>query len=328
MQTYQDCPQVLREFLSYHETIKGQSKRTVSEYYLDIRMFLRFVKLMRNELPVNTPLEDVPIKDVDLDFVRSISSTEVFDFLSFLANDRVPEGSHDDPGIGSAARARKLSAIKSFYNYLSVSTKQIKENPVKDIEFPKIRRSLPKYLTLEESTALLKAVSGPNQKRDFAILMLFLNCGIRRSELVGLNLTDVYDDRIRVVGKGNKERIVYMGSSCRKAIDEYLVERNKIVLSDNRALFGSRDKNRISVTAVHRLGKKHLLEAGLDSTQFSAHKLRHTAATLMLSNGVDLKTLQEVLGHENLNTTQIYTHVESTELKIAAEANPLSKIKI
>lgn len=328
MQTYQDCPQVLREFLSYHETIKGQSKRTVSEYYLDIRMFLRFVKLMRNELLVNTPLEDVPIKDVDLDFVRSISSTEVFDFLSFLANDRVPEGSHDDPGIGSAARARKLSAIKSFYNYLSVSTKQIKENPVKDIEFPKIRRSLPKYLTLEESTTLLKSVSGPNQKRDFAILMLFLNCGIRRSELVGLNLTDVYDDRIRVVGKGNKERIVYMGSSCRKAIDEYLFERNKIVLSDNRALFGSRDKNRISVTAVHRLVKKHLLEAGMDSTQFSAHKLRHTAATLMLSNGVDLKTLQEVLGHENLNTTQIYTHVESTELKIAAEANPLSKIKI
>ncbi len=328
MQTYQDCPQVLREFLSYHETIKGQSKRTVSEYYLDIRMFLRFVKLMRNELPVNTPLEDVPIKDVDLDFVRSISSTEVFDFLSFLANDRVPEGSHDDPGIGSAARARKLSAIKSFYNYLSVSTKQIKENPVKDIEFPKIRRSLPKYLTLEESTTLLKSVSGPNQKRDFAILMLFLNCGIRRSELVGLNLTDVYDDRIRVVGKGNKERIVYMGASCRKAIDEYLVERNKIVLSDNRALFGSRDKNRISVTAVHRLVKKHLLEAGMDSTQFSAHKLRHTAATLMLSNGVDLKTLQEVLGHESLNTTQIYTHVESTELKIAAEANPLSKIKI
>ena len=328
MQTYQDCPQVLREFLSYHETIKGQSKRTVSEYYLDIRMFLRFVKLMRNELLVNTPLEDVPIKDVDLDFVRSISSTEVFDFLSFLANDRVPEGSHDDPGIGSAARARKLSAIKSFYNYLSVSTKQIKENPVKDIEFPKIRRSLPKYLTLEESTTLLKSVSGPNQKRDFAILMLFLNCGIRRSELVGLNLTDVYDDRIRVVGKGNKERIVYMGASCRKAIDEYLVERNKIVLSDNRALFGSRDKNRISVTAVHRLVKKHLLEAGMDSTQFSAHKLRHTAATLMLSNGVDLKTLQEVLGHENLNTTQIYTHVESAELKIAAEANPLSKIKI
>lgn len=328
MENYRECPQILREFLSYHETIKGQSKRTVSEYYLDIRMFLRFVKLMRNELPVNTALEDIPIHDVDLEFVRSITSTEIFDFLSFLANDRLPEGSHDDPGIGTAARARKLSAIKSFYNYLTVSTKQIKENPVKDIELPKIRKSLPKYLSLEESTALLKSVSGPNQKRDFAILMIFLNCGIRRSELVGLNLTDVYEDRIRVVGKGNKERIVYMGSSCRKAIEAYLEERSKIVLSDNRALFGSRDKNRISVTAVHRLVKKHLLEAGLDSTQFSVHKLRHTAATLMLSNGVDLKTLQEVLGHENLNTTQIYTHVESTELKIAAEANPLSKIKL
>lgn len=328
MENYQDCPQILREFLSYHETIKGQSRRTISEYYLDIRMFLRFIKLMRYELPVNTPLEDIPISDVDLDFVRSVSTYEVFDFLSFLANDRISEGSHDEPGIGTAARARKLSALKSFYNYLSVSTKQIKENPVKDIELPKLRKSLPKYLSLEESTALLRAVSGPNQARDFAILMLFLNCGIRRSELVGLNLSDVYDDRIRVVGKGNKERIVYMGASCRKAIDDYLVERNKIVLSDNRALFGSRDKNRISVTAVHRLVKKHLLEAGLDSTQFSAHKLRHTAATLMLSNGVDLKTLQEVLGHENLNTTQIYTHIENTELKIAAEANPLSKIKI
>ena len=245
MENYQDCPQILREFLSYHETIKGQSRRTISEYYLDIRMFLRFIKLMRHELPVNTPLEDIPISDVDLDFVRSVSTYEIFDFLSFLANDRIPEGSHDEPGIGTAARARKLSALKSFYNYLSVSTKQIKENPVKDIELPKLRKSLPKYLSLEESTALLRAVSGPNQARDFAILMLFLNCGIRRSELVGLNLSDVYDDRIRVVGKGNKERIVYMGASCRKAIDDYLVERNKIVLSDNRALFGSRDKNRI-----------------------------------------------------------------------------------
>ena len=327
MERLQDCPQVLREFLSYHETIKGQSKKTVSEYYLDLRMFLRFVRLMREELPYNTPLEDIPIKDIDLEFVRSITSTEVFDFLSYLANDRETDASPEH-GIGSAARARKLSAIKSFYQYLTSSTKQITENPVKDIEFPRIRKSLPKYLTLEESKALLAAVKGPNQTRDFAILMIFLNCGIRRSELVGLNLTDVYEDRLRVVGKGNKERIVYMGTSCRKAIDRYLVERNKIVLSDNRALFGSRDKNRISVTAVHRLVKKHLLEAGIDPTQFSAHKLRHTAATLMLSNGVDLKTLQEVLGHENLNTTQIYTHIESTELKIAAEANPLSKFKV
>ena len=327
MQKYHDCPQILREFLVYHETIKGQSQLTISEYYLDLRMFLRFMKLMRNDMPVSTNLDDINIKDIDLRFIREIETSDIFDFLSYLANDRSnPDGKGSDHGISSSARARKLSAIKSFYKYLTVRTKQLQENPVAELEYPKLRKSLPKYLTLEESARLLRAVSGKNEKRDYAILMLFLNCGIRRSELVGLNLTDVYEDRIRVVGKGNKERFVYFGSSCRKAIDAYLVERTNLVLSDNRALFGSRNGNRISVEAVHRLVKKALLQAGLDSTQFSAHKLRHTAATMMLSGGVDVKTVQEVLGHENLNTTQIYTHIENTELKIAAEANPLSKL--
>ena len=257
---------------------------------------------------------------------RIITITYIFDFLSYLANDRQSELSVD-PGIGAAARARKLSAIKSFYKYLTVRTKLLTVNPVKDVEFPKIRKSLPKYLTLEESRRLLSSVRGVNEKRDYAILMLFLNCGIRRSELVGLNLSDVYEDRIRVSGKGNKERIVYFGSACKAAIDAYLPERNKKVLSDNRALFGSRDNNRISVTAVHRLVKKHMLAAGLDPSQYSAHKLRHTAATLMISNGVDIKTVQEVLGHEHLNTTEIYTHIENTELKIAAEANPISRLE-
>ena len=328
MQRYSDCPPILREFLTYHETIKGQSQRTIAEYYLDLRMFLRFIKLMRNEMPIDTRLEDIPIRDVNLAFVGSVTTSEVFDFLSYLANDRTanPDAPVPEYGIEAAARARKLSAIKSFYKYLTIRTKQLQENPVADLEYPKLRKSLPKYLTLEQSAALLQAVSGPNEKRDYAILMLFLNCGIRRSELVGLNLSDVYDDRIRVVGKGSKERFVYFGSACRKAIDAYLEERSKKVLTDNQALFGSRDNNRISVTAVHRLVKKALMQAGLDSTQFSAHKLRHTAATMMLSGGVDVKTVQEVLGHENLNTTQIYTHIESTELKIAAEANPLSKL--
>ena len=328
MKKYQDCPQILRDFLTYHETIKGQSQKTISEYYLDLRMFLRFVRLMRNDMPIHTPLEDIPIKDIGLPFIREITTSEIFDFLSYLANDRnpTPESPAPDYGISATSRARKLSAIKSFYKYLTVRTKQLEENPVADLEYPKLRKSLPKYLTLEQSAALLKAVSGQNEKRDYAILMLFLNCGIRRSELVGLNLSDVYEDRIRVVGKGNKERFVYFGSSCRKALDAYLQERKEKVLTDNRALFGSRNGNRISVEAVHRLVKKALLQAGLDSTQFSAHKLRHTAATMMLSGGVDVKTVQEVLGHENLNTTQIYTHIENTELKIAAEANPLSKL--
>lgn len=330
MQKYYDCPQVLREFLVYHETIKGQSQLTISEYYLDLRMFLRFIKLMRCDMPIRTSLDTISIVDVDIPFIQSISVSDIFDFLSYLSNDRTPNPDSPVPdyGISPSSRARKLSAIKSFYKYLTVRTKQLTDNPVADMEYPKLRKSLPKYLTFEQSSALLHAVTGPNEKRDYAILMLFLNCGIRRSELVGLNLNDVYEDRIRVVGKGNKERFVYFGTACRRAIDAYLPERHKRVLTDNRALFGSRDNNRISVTAVHRLVKKYLLMAGLDPDQFSAHKLRHTAATMMLSGGVDVKTVQEVLGHENLNTTQIYTHIENTELKIAAEANPLSKIDV
>ena len=328
MQKYTDCPQILREFLTYHETIKGQSPMTISEYYLNLRMFLRFLKLMRCEMPIQTRLEDIPIRDVDLAFLREVTTSEIFDFLSYLANDRIanPDSPAPDQGISASSRARKLSAIKSFYKYLTVRTKQLQENPVADLEYPKLRKSLPKYLTMEQSAALLRSVSGQNQVRDYAILILFLNCGIRRSELVGLNITDVYEDRIRVVGKGNKERFVYFGTPCRKAIDAYMVERKEKFLTDNRALFGSRNGNRISVTAVHRLVEKALKQAGLDSTQFSAHKLRHTAATMMLSGGVDVKTVQEVLGHENLNTTQIYTHIENTELKIAAQANPLSKL--
>ena len=328
MKRYTDCPQILRDFLVYHETIKGQSPRTISEYYLDLRMFLRFIKLMRSDMPIQSHLEEIDITNVDLNFIKGITTSDIFDFLSYLSNDRTqnPDSAVPEYGISPTARARKLSALKSFYKYLTVRTKQLEENPVAELEYPKLRKSLPKYLNFEQSAKLLQAVSGQNQARDYAILMLFLNCGIRRSELVGLNLTDVYEDRIRVVGKGNKERIVYFGSACRKAIDTYLPERNKQVLTDNRALFGSRNGNRISVDAVHALVKKAFLKAGMDATQFSAHKLRHTAATMMLAGGVDVKTVQEVLGHENLNTTQIYTHIESTELKIAAEANPISKL--
>ena len=251
-----------------------------------------------------------------------MTTNDIFDFLSYLARERRTQ---DGSGLGASARARKLSAIKSFFKYLTTRTKLLDENPAQDIEYPRMRRALPKYLTLEESHRLLAAVDGPNRARDYAILLLFLNCGIRRAELVGLNRNDIYNDRIRVTGKGNKERFVYFGETTREALDTYLPERNKIVLDDDRALFGSRDHRRLSVTAVHRLVKKHMLAAGLDPEQYSAHKLRHTAATLMVANGVDLRTVQEVLGHEHLNTTEIYTHIENTELKIAAEANPLSR---
>lgn len=326
MPKYEDCPGILRDFLAYHETMKGQSKLTVQEYYLDLRLFLRFMKLMKLEMPYDTELESISIRDVDVDFLKGITKSNIYEFLTFLSSDRVkfPDSSMRSSGISAAARARKLSSIKSFYKYLTVHTGLLTENPVQDMEFPKLRKSLPRFLTLNEAKTLLQSVKGPNRTRDFAILMLFLTCGIRRSELVGLNLNDIREDHIRVLGKGNKERILYLGSGCKKAIDDYMIERRKIVLSDNRALFGSRDGNRISVSAVHRLVKKHLLEAGIDPERYSAHKLRHTAATLMLKNGVDVRTVQEVLGHEHLNTTQIYTHIEDAELHIAAEANPLS----
>ena len=311
MDPFYGSPQILRDFLSYHETIKGQARKTILEYHLDLRMFLRFMKLIKHEMPYSTDLESIPIDDIDISFIGSITTANVFDFLSYLAHDRVKfedSPGSKDYGIGTAARARKLSTIKSFYKYLTVRTKLLTYNPVQDMEFPKIRKSLPRYLTLEQSRDLLHAVKDP---RDYAILMIFLNCGIRRAELVGLNLSDVYEDRLRVVGKGSIERFVYMGTACKKAVEDYLAIRRTMDANDPRA--------------VHRLVKKHMLEAGLDASQFSAHKLRHTAATLMLSGGVDVKTVQEVLGHEHLNTTEIYTHIENTELRIAAEANPLSK---
>ena len=174
-----DCPQILRDFLAYHETIKGQSPKTISEYYLDLRMFFRFMKLMRAGMPVRSRLDEITIRDVDLEFIRSITTSDIFEFLSYLANDRTenPDAARPAYGITPTARARKLSAIKSFYKYLTVRTKQLTVNPVADMEYPKLRKSLPKYLTYEQSAALLKAVSGPNQKRDYAIVMLFLKCG-------------------------------------------------------------------------------------------------------------------------------------------------------
>ena len=191
-----------------------------------------------------------------------------------------------------------------------------------------MKKSLPKYLNLDESLDLLDHVDGKNASRDYCILTLFLNCGLRISELVGLNKTDVRGDQLRVLGKGNKERMLYLNDACQQALKDWLTERNALALVDQNALFVTlQNRRRISTAAVHKLVKKHLSAAGLDSTQYSSHKLRHTAATLMLQNGVDVRTLQEVLGHDHLNTTQIYTHVDSDALRDAAQSNPLGQIK-
>lgn len=321
-----ESPKILRDFLSYHETIKGHSRATVDEYFLDLRMFFRFLKLHRGMVPRTAELDDIPIADVDLDFVAAVTLNEVYEFLAYLARDRLRHPHSRDTGTGLkvSSRSRKIAAIRSFYKYLCVKAKLLGENPVQDLDSPKAPHALPRFLSLEESRRLLNSVDGANRERDYCIICLFLNCGLRISEIVGLNLGDIRADHIRVVGKGNKERIVYLNDAAVSAINGYLLVRRGIAAVDRNALFLSNRRRRMSRETVHAMVKNTLAKAGLDASKYSAHKLRHTAATLMLQNGVDVRTLQELLGHEHLNTTQIYTHVSSTELRLAAEANPLS----
>ena len=251
--------------------------------------------------------------------------SEIYEYLAFLSRDRVKnQRSHDaEYGISASSRARKIASVKSFYKYLTVKAHLLEENPVQDLDSPKLPKTLPRYLTLAESERLLASVDSRNRERDYCILCVFLNCGLRISEIVGLNVSDIRSDNLRVIGKGNKERVVYLNDATADAINRYLVVRREIDAVDRSAFFLSNRRTRISREAVHSMVKKSLLRAGLDASKYSAHKLRHTAATLMLQNGVDVRTLQELLGHEHLNTTQIYTHVDSTDLRIAASANPL-----
>lgn len=314
-----ESPKILADFLSYHETVQGHSLHTVDEYFFDLRSFLRYMKQRRGLAPADADLDAISIRDIDLEFVSSISLSEIYDYLAYLSRVK---------GLNNASRARKVSSIRSFYKYLSNKTHLLQNNPVQDLDTPKQKKALPRYLTLDESIRLLEAVDEPNKARDYCILMLFLNCGMRISELVGLNISDIRKDTIRILGKGNKERILYLNEGCKQAIADYLVIRNAMTLIDKQAFFvTSRNRTRITRAAVHKMIKKRLLQAGLDESQYSAHKLRHTAATLMLKNGVDVRTLQEVLGHDHLNTTQIYTHIDNAELRMAAEANPLGKKK-
>ncbi|MBR4578442.1 MAG: tyrosine recombinase XerC [Oscillospiraceae bacterium] len=320
-----DAPPILRDFLTYHETIKGHSKATVDEYYLDLRNFFRYLKIERGVVPRNTELDEISIKDIDLDFVAKVTLAEVYAYLAFLSRDKAKytRARSEEYGLNSTSRARKVSSIRGFYKYLTIKAKLLEENPVQDLDAPRPRRSLPRYLTLEESERLLRSVEGLHKERDYCILCLFLNCGLRISEIAGMNLSDIRADHIRVLGKGSKERVVYLNDATADAINQYLVVRRNMAAVDKNALFLSSRRTRVTREGLHAMVKKALLRAGLDSEKYSAHKLRHTAATLMLSNGVDVRTLQEILGHENLNTTQIYTHVDNSELRIAAQANPL-----
>lgn len=324
-----DAPKVLLDFLSYHETIKAHSRKTVDEYYLDLRNFFRYLKQLRNPSLQNLPLDEISIRDVDIELIRTITLTDVYSYMSYLSRDRQlhHNSQHSATGLSAASRARKIATLRSFFNYLTRKAHLLEENPIKDIDSPKLMKTLPKYLTFEESVELLDAVDGDHRERDYCILTLFLNCGLRISELIGINLNDIQDDALRIRGKGGKTRIVYLNEACRDALDAYLAVRRPIVGRDDQALFLSARDQRISRSTVHALVKKHLGAAGLDSTQYSSHKLRHTAATLMLQNGVDVRAVQEVLGHEHLNTTEIYTHIDNEALRVASRANPLGHVK-
>ena len=317
-----DAPDILIEFLDYHSSVRGHSNLTISGYYHDLKILFKFLKIRRCLVPQNTPFDEIDITDVDIDFIKTIKIEELYRYQSFS-----PEKPNAVNALSAASRCRRTSSVKSFFNYLSNKRHLLDSNIAQELDMPKRQASLPKYLEESECERLLNACSGEFEKRDYCILMLFLSCGLRISELVSLNTTDIYEDHLRVLGKGNKERVVFFGEGCREAIDDYMAVRNTKDLneSDKNALFISKKNCRFGVRGIERMVDKKLLEAGLDASRYSPHKLRHTAATLMLKNGVDTRALQEVLGHSNLNTTQIYTHLDNAALHEAAMANPIGR---
>ncbi|MBE6823896.1 MAG: tyrosine recombinase XerC [Ruminococcaceae bacterium] len=311
---------VIRDYLLYMQTVKGKSPKTVDEYFSDIRTFFRFIKVSRGLESASTPLEDIKVADVDIELIRSVNLQDAYEFMNYLLRDR---------SNNASTRARKTSSLKSFFNYLTVKKHLLDKDPIKELETPKRKKSLPKYLTLEQSIELLNAVDGKHKDRDYCILTLFLNCGMRLSELVGLNVTDIRPDATaRILGKGNKERIIYLNSACVSALESYLRVRPVDGVKDRNALFISNQLKRMSPKTVQALVYKYLEKIGLDAQGYSCHKLRHTAATLMYQHGnVDIRVLKEILGHENLGTTEIYTHLNTQQMENAANSTPLSKVK-
>lgn len=319
-----DIPEILRDFLEYHSTVKGHSDKTVVAYYTDLKILLRYLKRRRRLVSADIPFNEIDITDVDIDFLKQTRLEELYSYQSFS-----PEYIDTRNALSAASRCRRTSSVKSFFAYLTTKRHLLTNNVTLELDMPKRKATLPRYLEEEECELLLSACEGPYMYRDYCILMIFMSCGIRISELVSLNLTDVYADHLRVLGKGNKERVVFFAEGCREAIDDYLSVRDngKIKDEDKNALFISSRNSRITVRGVEMMVDKKLKIAGLDSSRFSPHKLRHTAATLMLKNGVDTRALQEVLGHSNLNTTQIYTHLDNAALHEAAMANPIGRKK-
>ncbi|WP_243428151.1 tyrosine recombinase XerC [Clostridium rhizosphaerae] len=317
-------PNRLKEFLNYLSVIKGRSKNTIDGYKIDLSLLFRFIKLYRGELDKDVEdieFEQISIADIDDGYIKSIKLPDFYAFLSFVESDR---------NNSTYARARKVASIKSFFKYLYTKAKFLNENPALELETPRISKRNPIYLTLAESKNLLDTTitnDSKHTKRDFCIITLFLNCGLRLSELCSIDISKIKDDTLTIVGKGNKERTVYLNNACIKAISEYMLERAsmKILPEHKDALFISERNCRINKRTVEIIVKKYIKLSGLTNLKYTPHKLRHTAATLMYKHGnVDIRSLQMILGHENISTTQIYTHVDDERLRNAVKSNPLN----
>ncbi len=312
---------LIDDFLDYMKATKGASENTIKEYYYDLRMFVRFIKRRKGLVDSSIDFDDIPIEDINAELFESVTKQDIYAYNAFLERERK---------ISNRSKFRKISSIRSFYNYLHSKIDIIKVNPVIDIDMPKVEKTLPVYLSLEQSLKLLKTIENSKlkmvyKKRDYAIVTLFLNCGMRLSELAGINISHVQEDNtLKVIGKGNKERVIYLNQACIYAINEYLKVRPQI---EDDAMFLSMRQQRMSNRSIQHMIEKHMKNSGLDTNKYSVHKLRHTAATLLYEYGnADIRSLQEILGHESVNTTEIYTHVNKKALKKMVASNPLAGI--
>ncbi len=319
---YDDCPYYLEDFLTNMRIIRNRADRTEEAYYIDIRTFLRYLKVKHRVVPEGTDWKDITIADVPLEYIENFNINDAHVYLRFLKDKR---------GNETATRARKCSALKQFYIYLHKKAKLIDSDPMTELELPTVKNKLPKYLSLEDSRKLLESIDSKNRNRDYCIILLFLNCGMRLSELVALDLGDYSKDNrtLRLFGKGSKERIIYLNDACIEALEDYIHNgRPNETAVDKNAIFLSANKTRINKRRVQQIVEESLARAGLSNTGITTHKLRHTAATLMYQyGGVDTLVLKEQLGHKSVGTTEIYTHLSNENLKRAAESNPLANVK-
>ena len=318
-----EIPVILEDYLNYMETIKGLSSSTIKEYFFDLRVFLKFLKIRYKLVNDDCEFKDINIKDIDIQFIKKVNLQDLHAYISYVDKKR------DNSNL---TKSRKVASLRSFFDYLHTKINLIDINPALQLESPKANSRLPVYLTLDQSNNLLDAaLSNKNEeyrKRDYAIIMIFLNCGLRLSELSSINIDKIRDDdTLTVIGKGNKERTIFLNKACTESINDYLLVRPKEV-NDPKALFISKRKNRLSNRAIQHMIDRYLKKIGLDTSIYSTHKLRHTAATLMYKYGnVDIRALQEILGHESVATTQIYTHIDDARLRDAVKSNPLSNRK-